>query len=156
MNYKFFKKNENKYIFFSLKNKISSIFCIILIIIAIILNLKYRNLGESDIVFRLMSFFVPLLWLYQSNTKIEIDRRNKTLSKHIFYGLIKKSYPLDKFVNFQVIRNTTNFIYDGTDLEMRFETNGKVNDVKIYKMRNTVKLNELKLEITKIINVCQH
>ncbi len=155
MNYKYFKKmNEGKLIYFPLKNKIFSIFCIVLIILAIVFNLKYSNadLGEAAIVFRLMSFIVPIIWLSQSSSKIEIDVKNKTLNKHFFYGLIKKSNSLDHFSHFQVIRNTTNLIYNGTDLVMKFKKEEKTNDIKICRMRNTVKLDELKLEITKIMN----
>lgn len=155
-NLTFFKSIGASYIYFSTKNKIRSILSIILILLGCIFNIFYDNtlFEKYEIIPRIMSIFVPVLWLYQVSSKIEIDTENKNIIKHYFMGIYKRYFSINSFKNFHSVRNTTNFIYDGTDLYMMFNTDKKSTDVKISKMRNTIKLNELKLEITYIINSC--
>lgn len=147
----YFKTNGKGFIYFSETSKVLSILSAVLIICGCVFNFTYSNeyLGEYAVIYRVMAVLVPLIWFYNESLKIEIKK--ETVTKIYFFGIFKKSFPLKTFQGFSVVRNSTYFIYEETDLFMVFKTNGKLVDVKITSKRNTVKLNDLKLEISSLI-----
>lgn len=153
-NLTYFKATETGFIYFPLKQKILSVFCILLILFGFVFNFYYNNnaLGQYAIIYRIMPIVVPLFWLYGASTKIEINIKNNHLITSHYMGLLKKNFNLDVFKGFYVLRQSSYFIYTSTQLSMVFKVNDKLNNVPVEDMRNTVKLNSLKLEITSILN----
>lgn len=154
-NLKYLKKNETGFIYFPLKYKIFSAICVVLIILGCVFNFynSTDDLGsEHAIIYRIMAVLVPFVWLYNASSKVEINTKDNSLIVSNFFGIFKKKFFLNAFSGFLITRKSTYFIYTDTSLAMVFKTKEKSNDVTIASMRNTTKLDALKLEISALIN----
>ncbi len=91
-NFNYFKASETGFVLFSTKQKMSLAFCVILLILGIVFNFYYSNsvLGEYAILYRIMAIDVPLIWIYGTSLKIEIDTTNKSLIASNFFEILKK------------------------------------------------------------------
>ncbi|MEG0851193.1 MAG: hypothetical protein RSH24_15110 [Flavobacterium sp.] len=85
-----------------------------------------NSTDKKEIQYMLMSLGVLLILIGLCSKKAYFDPKNKELIFK-FYGIAFTKYALSDFHNFSITRNTTNGMYNGTDVKLLF----KKPDVKI-------------------------
>lgn len=90
--------------------------------------LKTPSSGGEDMKYLIISLCVLLLLGALYSKKAYFDTQTKQLIFK-FYGITFAKYPLSEFQNFSITRNTTNGMYNGTDVKLKFlKSDGKTRE----------------------------
>jgi hypothetical protein len=144
----FFTKNSSN-IYILKKN-----YAIYIIAIAVLLLLSgylFISKNKSDGLPYWLFPFVPIcLALMEASKRFEIDVNNKTIAQS-YFGYNKTSYSFNEFTNFVLTQHRMNFIYQGTEIKMRFNSSNKPSELSIKKIDKKEKVDLLLEEIKRMM-----
>ena len=120
------------------------LFCLV----AVFLYFGIRS-GNSMLIFCVTPPLLIAVGLLTHTRKFDTQSRIFT---HSIAFVWKKTYRFEQFDRFLVVRNTTNGMYDGTDVKLVFRNDkGNEDPVKLLNIRKTKKIEQFMQETKKII-----
>ncbi len=94
----------------------------------------------KEYTIRIGGFLAPVLMAFFYTKRTVFDTRLKTINTFYLFNSFKHQYAFEDFVRFQITRETYNFIYTGTDIDIAL-TNDHILGLKsFYKSKNVQRL----------------
>lgn len=110
--------------------------------------------GFGGIVVKYFSLGMGLMFLVGITRSVSLNTKNRTIVRSLYLGLSKKEYSFDDFVDFSIVRKSTNFVYTGTEvcLVLKEGSSDKYSSVIMKDFRNTGKIEGFLIETTQLLN----
>jgi len=126
--FKFFKEENG--IYKITHNKLGAlIFGILLIALTVFILFHPGFMDDRASYKRIMvTYFPAIIGLVLVNaffSSVSFDKNNRRIINATLGGLIKKVYSFDDFIQFQIIRKSTNFIYTDTEVKALLDLAGQ-------------------------------
>jgi len=126
--FKFF--NEENGIYKITHNKLSGLIFGVLLIALTVFILFHPDFMDDRASYKriLVTYFPAIIGLVLVNgffSSVSFDKNNRQIIDTTLGGLIKKTYPFEDFIQFQIIRKSTNFIYTDTEVKALIDLPGQ-------------------------------
>jgi len=111
------------------------------------------SLSNDPIFLVYLPVLFGLFLLFASTKKISFDTYSKVIRTSFIGGLKSKEYAFSSFRGFDIVRKTTNFVYSGTDVNIKLEDskNNKIYGVLLQSFRSPKKIEQFIRETESII-----
>jgi hypothetical protein len=107
--------------------------------------------SPSDYAYMAFIWFIGIVWFTRVFDKTVFDLSTRMVTVHQVFGLRKRSFPCDNFINFNILRQTHNGIYTGTTLQLQMRNaKGTVTTTGLRRFQKLGKL-ELCMEETRYL-----
>ncbi len=130
---------------------IPNLLWLVLLVLGLFVSSDYVKNGFKewqDGAVVLVAVVLPIIMLFVSTKTITIDKNNNTVISQCAGGVWKKKRDLNKFAGFHYERNSTNGIYTGTDLNMKFYEDTRLSISSFYR---TTKLDKAVRELNLVL-----
>lgn len=96
-----------------------------------------------------------LFLLLAVSKEIKFDTNKRLITSSFIGGFRKSEYSFDGFIEFNIVRKTTNFVYSGTDvgIVMKEKNSDKLFAVNLISIRSTKKIERFMAETAKILGI---
>jgi hypothetical protein len=126
--FKFFKEENGIYKITHNKSA-SLIFGVLLIALTVFILFHPGFMDDRASYKRIMATYFPaIIGLVLVNgffSSVSFDKNNRQITDTTLAGLIKKVYSFDDFIQFQIVRKSTNFIYTDTEVKALIDLPGQ-------------------------------
>lgn len=116
----------------------------------------YADLIESSDIFKMLMVYAAIIFgiavIESAFLKITFDTAAKAVNVTSPTGIRNKQYLFADFIDFQIVRRTTNGAYTGTDVQMYFRAGAKEKMVVLRGFRSTSKIEQFLDEVHQIMS----
>ncbi len=101
------------------------------------------NTSSSDYLYMMAMWGIGLVWFTRVFEKTVFDLSTRMVTVHEIFGLRKRTFPCDNFINFNILRQTHNGIYTGTSLQLQMRNaKGSVSTTGLRRFHKLDKLDQ--------------
>lgn len=156
--FEFFKEENG--IYKITHNKLAGLISGILLIALTVFILFHPGFMDDRESYKriLVTYFPAVIGLILVNaffSSVSFDKNNRQIIDTTLGGLIKKVYSFDDFIQFQIVRKSTNFIYTDTEVKAMIDLHGqgKTRHLLLINFRRTKKIERFIDEANTILGI---
>jgi len=111
--------------------------------------------GAKKILATWFPFCMAVLLTFSVFNVFFFDVQKRTITQSLLGGLIKRTYKMDDFIRFRIVRKTTNMVYSGTEIrmEMAIPNNTKIRFISLRQFNSTKQIERFLQETEEILGV---
>lgn len=100
-------------------------------------------------------FGMVILFAFAVFNVFIFDVQKRTITQSLLGGLIRRTYRMDDFIRFRIVRKTTNMVYSGTEIrmEMAIPNSTKIRFISLRQFNSTKQIERFLQETEELLGV---